>query len=167
MYIFQNLSNNTEFKLSYIFYYLPPPPSSLNWRKDYLKFFWLNEQWTGLELWLSLVTLKMWIWCKRNQVFATNSNFLIPISLRHNFVDLRYFKLWILLDQIFWIWNIKGLQHQIPKVYIFEFVPKTQFLYKLTVRKNRKIENRIPLLHLPSCYKHLICRGLVFAKVLV
>jgi len=29
-----------------------------------------------------------------------NSDFLIPISLQSNVVDLRYFKLWILLDQI-------------------------------------------------------------------
>ena len=71
-------------------------------------------------------------------------------SVRSNILNLKY----------------QNLQHQIPKVYIFEFVPKSQFLYKLTVRKKRKIENRIPLLHLTSC-KHLICRGLVFEKVLV
>ena len=65
-------------------------------------------------------------------------------------------------DQSIFIYGLS-----IPKGYIFEFVPKTQFLYKLTVRKNRKIENRIPLFHLPSCYKHLICQGLVFTKVLV
>ena len=29
--------------------------------------------------------------CKRNWVFVTNSDFLISISLRPNFVDLRYF----------------------------------------------------------------------------
>ena len=28
-----------------------------------------------------------------------------------NVADLRYFKLWILLDQIIWVQNIKGLQH--------------------------------------------------------
>ena len=38
--------------------------------------------------------------CQRNWVFVTNSDFLIPISLQPNVVDLRYFKLWILLDQI-------------------------------------------------------------------
>ena len=32
--------------------------------------------------------------------FATNSDFLIPISLRPNVVDFRYFKLLILLDEI-------------------------------------------------------------------
>ena len=35
-----------------------------------------------------------------NWVFATSSRFLIPISLQPNVVDLRYFKQWILLDQI-------------------------------------------------------------------
>ena len=33
-------------------------------------------------------------------VFATNFDFLIPISLQPNVVDLGYFKLWTLLDQI-------------------------------------------------------------------
>ena len=36
----------------------------------------------------------------RNWVFATNSDFLIQISLQSNNVDLNYFKLWILLEQI-------------------------------------------------------------------
>ena len=31
---------------------------------------------------------------------ATNSDFLIPISLQHNVLDLRYFKLLVLLDHI-------------------------------------------------------------------
>ena len=34
---------------------------------------------------------------ERNWVFATNSDVLIPISLQHNSVNLRNFKLWILL----------------------------------------------------------------------
>ena len=37
---------------------------------------------------------------ERNWVFATNSDCLIPISLHPNVVNFRYFKLWILLDQI-------------------------------------------------------------------
>ena len=37
---------------------------------------------------------------KRNWVFATNSDFLIPITLQPVFLDLWYFKLLILLDQI-------------------------------------------------------------------
>ena len=37
---------------------------------------------------------------QRNWVFATNSDFLIPISLEPNVIDLRYFKLWIVLVQV-------------------------------------------------------------------
>jgi len=37
---------------------------------------------------------------ERNWVFAAISNFLTPISLQHNVVDLRYIKLWILFHQI-------------------------------------------------------------------
>ena len=32
-----------------------------------------------------------------------------PLDL--NVVHLRYFKLWILLDQIIYVWNIKDLRH--------------------------------------------------------
>ena len=53
---------------------------------------------------------------KRNWVFATNSDFLIPIYLQPNVVDLRYFKLWIMLDVM-----IIGIRK-------FGFVAKTQFL---------------------------------------
>ena len=34
---------------------------------------------------------------KRNWVFAANSDFLIHMSLQHNVVYIRYFKLWIVL----------------------------------------------------------------------
>ena len=34
------------------------------------------------------------------EIKTTNSDFLIPISLRPNVVDFRYFKLLILLDEI-------------------------------------------------------------------
>ena len=66
-----------------------------------------------------------------NWVFDTNSDFIIPISLQPIVVDLRYFKIWILLHQIILVWNIKSLQHQFPKIGIrkFEFVTKAQFLY--------------------------------------
>ena len=37
---------------------------------------------------------------ERNWVSATNSDFLVPISLQSNVIDLKYFKLWILLYQI-------------------------------------------------------------------
>jgi len=57
-----------------------------------------------------------------NWVFATNSDFLITISLEPNVADLRYFKLLILLDQIIWIWNIKGLQHGVLKILRFKYL---------------------------------------------
>ena len=59
---------------------------------------------------------------QRNWVFATNSDFLFIISLEPNVVDLRYFKLWILLDRIIWAWNIKGLQHQVLKILRFKYL---------------------------------------------
>ena len=55
------------------------------------------------------------LWFERNWVFATNSDFLITISLEPNAADLRYLKLWILLDQIIWVWNIKGLLNRFLK----------------------------------------------------
>ena len=58
----------------------------------------------------------------RNWVFATNSDFLITISLQPNVVDLRYFKLWILLNQIIRVWNIKGLQHRVLKILGFKYL---------------------------------------------
>ena len=39
-----------------------------------------------------------------------------------NAADLRYFKLWILLDQIIWIWNIKGLQYRVLKILRFKYL---------------------------------------------
>ena len=47
----------------------------------------------------------------RSWVFATNSDFLISISLQPNAVDLRYFKL--LIPEV---WNIKGLHHKVAKI---------------------------------------------------
>ena len=64
----------------------------------------------------------LWICWGRNWVFATNSDFLISISLEPNVADLRYFKLWILLDQIIWVWNIKDLQHRVPKILRFKYL---------------------------------------------
>ena len=56
-------------------------------------------------------------------VFDKNYNFLIPLYLLLNVVDLRYFKLIILFDQIIKFWNTKGLHYQILKFVKFEFVP--------------------------------------------
>ena len=59
---------------------------------------------------------------ERNWVFETNSDFLITISLEPDVADLRYFKLLILLDQIIWVWNIKGLQHRVLKILRFKYL---------------------------------------------
>ena len=53
---------------------------------------------------------------ERNWVFATNFDFIFTISLKPYVADLRYFKLWILLDQIIWVRNIKGLQHPVLNI---------------------------------------------------
>ena len=42
--------------------------------------------------------------------------FLIAMSLQSNVVDLRYFKLRILEDQIIWVWNINSLHYQVAKI---------------------------------------------------
>ena len=52
---------------------------------------------------------------QKDWVFASNSDFLIPIYM--DVVDLYYIVLCILLDQIVKVWNCKGLHHQIAKVY--------------------------------------------------
>ena len=74
------------------------------------------------------------IWkIKGIKVFATNSDFLISIYFQPNAVDLRYFKLWTLLDKKIKVWNIKGLHHQVEKnigIRKSELVTKTQFLCK-------------------------------------
>ena len=53
---------------------------------------------------------------KRNWVVATNSGFLISISLQPNLKDHRYFKLGIMLDQIIKVLNIKGFHRQVAKI---------------------------------------------------
>ena len=54
-------------------------------------------------------------------LFATNSDFLITISLEPNVADRRYLKLWILLAQVIWVSNIKGLQHRVLKILWFKY----------------------------------------------
>ena len=56
-------------------------------------------------------------WFAIGHVEVTNSDFLIPISLQHNVADLKYFKLWILLDQLIYIRNNKGLHLRVAKIY--------------------------------------------------
>ena len=62
--------------------------------------FWLQE--IKLFQVLILKRARNFSWCRnfaRNWVLATNTNFLVPISLHPCGVNLRYFKLWTLLDQ--------------------------------------------------------------------
>ena len=59
---------------------------------------------------------KVMLYYKRNWVLATNSEFIIPISLETNVVNLWYFKL-ILFDLAeFIVGNIYGLRHWNPKI---------------------------------------------------
>ena len=63
-----------------------------------------------------------------------NSDFLITISLEPNVVDLRYFKLYILLDQIIKIWLCTWLSRYRDRQ--FEFVTKAQILWEsLTLQR--------------------------------
>ena len=58
--------------------------------------------WMDGYLTLCVDSTRTLFWClfrERNWVFATKSDFLIPISLKPNVVDHRYFKLWILVNQ--------------------------------------------------------------------
>ena len=61
-----------------------------------------------------MTTFNFW---ENKGVFATNSDILITISLQPNaVVDLRYFKLWILLDKIIQVWYIKVLPNQVVQM---------------------------------------------------
>ena len=60
---------------------------------------------------------------QRNWVFATNSNFLSPISLQSDRVNLWYFKLWLFNIMEFIIWNIWGLKHLVTKILWKDWIP--------------------------------------------
>ena len=63
-----------------------------------------------------------------------------------NVADLRYFKLWILLDQIIWVWNIKGLQHQVPKILKFKYLILSQRLNSFgRILNQKKMTKNIPI----------------------
>ena len=71
---------------------------------------------------------------------------LITISLEPNFEDLRYFKLWILLNQIIRVWNIKGLQHRVLKILGFKYLILLQRLNSFRIRKFKFVA-RVQLLY--------------------
>ena len=58
------------------------------------------------------------VWSVYNYVtcFCQKLGFLIAMSLQSNVVDLRYFKLRILEDQIILVWNIKSFHYQVAKI---------------------------------------------------
>ena len=55
---------------------------------------------------------------KRYWVFYTNSDFLIPITLQPNCIDLRYFQLSIRFNETIKVRNVKGFHHQVAKIVI-------------------------------------------------
>jgi len=69
---------------------------------------------------------------KRNWVFATKSNFRIPISLQPDDENLSYVKVRLFNLTEFMVWNIKGrLRHWVAidiGIRKLEVVAKTQFL---------------------------------------
>ena len=76
--------------LFYSIYILRVGDNSSQWA-----FSGINQRMEQKSFWICYAQPQEWNW-----LFGTNSDFLIPISLQPNFVDLRYFKLWIFLDQI-------------------------------------------------------------------
>ena len=63
-----------------------------------------------------------------------------------NTVDLRYFKLCIMLDERILVWNIKGVHHQVEKNIVIrksEFVTKTQFLLYISLNSLKLAEGLI------------------------
>ena len=64
-------------------------------------------------------------------IFTTNTYFLISISVQLNAVDFTHLKLWIMIDHINLVWNIKGLLHYSYRdigLSKLDFGAKTQFL---------------------------------------
>ena len=77
---------------------------------------------------------------------------LIPISLQPDFFDLKYFKLLLLLNKIISVWKIKGLHHQVSKIYKLEILANTSFFafclnnYKKIDKARIKLNSRIKLI---------------------
>ena len=99
------------------FYFLQGPP--LN--KTPLYF----GPWTSL--FKEQIIFQEWT-MKRNWVFATNSNFLIPISLQPDGVGLWYFKLTLFDLKEIIVWNIWGLWHCVAMILGLEKMSLWQIL---------------------------------------
>ena len=93
---------------------------------------------------------------ERNKIFATISKILIPLSFQPTGLVLRYFKLLFLLDQIFYVWDNKGVRTPssckdirtrklefVTKTLFIFFVKNLQFMYLnlLKWRKHDKLKN--------------------------
>ena len=79
--------------------------------------------------WIKSCCLYSFFFENHDWVFATNSDFRVTISLQPNVVDIRYFKLWILLKyQKFTPSGCKDIE-----VIIFYFKAKNQFLCIVSV----------------------------------
>ena len=85
---------------------------------------WYNYHEATITLVFPKLGLFLWKW-----TLVTNLNFLIPISLHHDGVNLWYFKLRPFDLTEFIVWNIKGLLG----IRKSEFVTGTQFLWRLTL----------------------------------
>ena len=83
-------------------------------------------------MWDSVLSIKQ-ILKLRNWVFATNSNFLISMSLKPHGVNLWYFKLRLFDPTEFIVWKSEF----VTKTY-FLFDQKIKIILKLT---NKKIKN--------------------------
>ena len=76
---------------------------------------WMSHGWIIMNEWMN----ESWMNYKQESTwfFATNSD-----SVQPNVVDLRYFKLWILLDKLFQIWKYRiSLDCKDIRIRKFEF----------------------------------------------
>ena len=104
-------------------------------------FKWLNENLLTIIHILGLI-LKLEILrndlSENNWVFATNSEFIIPISLEPNVINLWYFKLILFYLTEFIVWNIYDLRHWNPKI--------------LGLEKQSLWQNSIPFRWIINCF---------------
>ena len=69
-----------------------------------------------------------------------------------NVVDHTYFKLWILLNQIIRVWNIKGLQHRVLKILGFKYLILLQRLNSFDWVLHLEISQSLMIIQLLTHY---------------